>query len=137
MLTGNGSYAEISNIFLGEQFGLSTNTLSIGGFEFMNKDNTKIALNEYRQKFLTTYNSIKTVKGSINYINRAEFDLLNYLYNTHGVSTPLWMIFDQDDSSAIDGKYIFSGYYYLTASPSFKAVGGQLWNSSLSFEEVI
>lgn len=135
-LTGNGSYAEISNIFLGEQFGLTTNTLSISGFEFFNTDNTKVSRNSYGQEFITTYNKIKTVKGNIDYINREEFDLLNYLYNTHGVREPLWMIYDENDSTAIDGKYIFSGYYKFSKSPGFKAVGGQLWNSALVFKEV-
>lgn len=137
VITSSGSYVELSNIFLGEQFAFSTNTLSVGGFEFLNVDNTKIISNDYSQKFITTYNRVKKIGGDINYINRAEFDLLNYLYNEHGVHKPFWMIFDENDSSAIDGSFIFSGYYYFTKTPGFKAVGGQLWNSSLDFEEVI
>lgn len=132
-----GDYVELSNIFLGEEYGFDTNTLSIAGFEFLNQDNSKIVSNDFSQKFITKYNSVKKISGDINYINRTEFDLLNYLYNTHGISTPLWMIYDETDASAIDGKYIFSGYYYFSKSPGFKAVGGQLWNSSLDFEEVI
>lgn len=137
VLVGNGDYAELSNIFLGEQYGFSTNTLSIAGFEFINEDNTKVTVNEYNQKFITTYNSVKRVSGDIDYINREEFDLLNYLFNTHGIREPIWMIYDETDSSAIDGKFIFSGYYYWKKSPSFKAVSGQLWKTSLDFEEVI
>ena len=136
-LTGNGSYAEISNIFLGEQYGFSTNTFSIAGFEFFNKDNAKVSTNAYNQKFITRYNKIKSLNGSIDYINREEFDLLNYIYTEHGISTPIWFIYDQDDASAIDGQFVFSGYYYMTTTPTFKAIGGQLWNSSLSFEEAV
>lgn len=136
-LTGNGSYAELSNIFLGEQYGFDSNTLSVGGFEFVNEDNTKITSNEYSQKFITTYNTVKQIKGNFDFINREEFELLNYLYDTHGIRSPLWMIYDENDLSVDDGKFIFSGYYYWSDSPGFKAVGGQLWNSSLKFEEVI
>lgn len=137
LITSMGSYVELSNIFLGEEYGFDTNTLSIAGFEFSNQDNSKITLNEFNQRFITTYNKVKRLSGDINYINRAEFDQLIYLYNTHGKSIPIWMIFDEFDASAIDGRFIFSGYYYLIKTPSFKAVGGQLWNSSLDFEEVI
>jgi hypothetical protein len=137
VITSSGSYVELSNIFLGEQYGFTTNTLSIAGFEFVNMDNSKIILNDYAQKFITSYNKVKKLGGDINYINRAEFDLLNYLYNVHGISTPIWMIFDENDSSAIDGRFIFSGYYYFSKNPSFKAVGGQLWNSALDFDEVV
>lgn len=133
----SGSYVEVSNIFLGAQYGFDTNTLSTTSFEFINTSNNKMTVNDYNQKFITTYNKIKSVTGTIEYINRSEFDLLNYMYNTHGTSSPLWMIFDQEDSSAIDGQYIFSGYYYLRNNPGFQAVGGQLWNSSVEFEEVI
>lgn len=136
-LTGTGSYAQLSNIFLGEQFGFDTNTLSIGGFEFYNKDNTKVSKNLYLQEFITTYNKVKTLKGSIDLINREEFDLLNYLFNAHGVSQPMWVIYDEFDSSAIDGRFIFSGYYKWTKSPGFSAIGGQLWNTSLAFQEVV
>lgn len=136
-ITSSGTYTELSNIFLGEQIGLTTNTLAVSGFEYLNQDNASFSVNPFNQKFITSYNKIKRIKGSINYINREEFDTLKTVFDICGISIPVWFIYDESDATAINGRYIFSGYYYFTKSPSFQATGGQLWNSDIELEEVV
>lgn len=132
----SGDYVEVSNIFLGEEYGFSTNTFAIAGFELHNQDNSQITTNDYGQEFITTYNTIKTLKGNIEYIDSTEFGLLKYVYDTHGTHEPIWLIYDPDSAIVTNGNFIFSGYYNFMDTPKFSAVGAQLWNSSLEFKEV-
>jgi len=134
-LTSSGSYCDVSNIYLGESTNLTTNSISNKNFSILNEDKAKVTTNAYSQAFIDTYNKIKKVTGNIDLINKDEYAICENIYNTHGISVPLWMVMDKDNVSLDNAEYIYSGYYFFKTTPMFKKVSPMLWSSDLTLEQ--
>ena len=133
-LTGNGSYCELSNFYIGAATSFTNNGIDQASFKYEFVDNAKISKNKYNQKFINTYTTVKTLRGAIKTMNSTEFTTLNDLYKTHGVSEPIWVMFDSSGSIVTDGEYIFSGYYYFASQPKFSTRSGLLFDSNMVLE---
>ena len=136
-LTGNGSYAEVSNFFIGERLNLPQNSISIGSFSYGYKDNSSIRSNKFGQKFIDERNLQKRLGGQIQYCTKEEQEELDNMFRRHGKHEPLWMILDSESSAINDGKYKLTIYGYITQDPSWSADGGQLYSTRISVEEAI
>lgn len=134
-LTGTGSFASLSNIFLGAKTAFTENSLSIKTFNYTNKDNSRVRKNKYNQKFVDKTNRTRLIKGGIKFMNTAEFDLVNGLYNNHGISDPIWMIVDPDGTSATDGEFMFSMYGYFRRVSTITMSGFGIYNANIDMEQ--
>ena len=134
-LTGTGSYATLSNIFLGKKVQFTDNSLAIKSFNYTNKDNAKVRKNKYGQRYIDTVNRIKTIKGRMQHLNRAEYDMVNDLFTIHGVNRPLWMIVDPTGVSATDGQFMFSIYGYFRKVSAITMSGFGVYNASIDMEQ--
>jgi len=135
--TGNGSYCEVSNIFIGDRINLALNSFSIASFRYRQDDRSETRFNDYGQQFSNVLNFQKRLVGTIEYCTKSEVDTLDDMFLAHGRYKPLWVIIDPDSSAMTDGKYKLSSYCYMEKMPSFNAVGGQLFNTSMELNQVI
>ena len=135
-LTGS-AYCALSNIYLGKAVSFSTNAIDLGSFRYLDKENLKINKNKYGNKFISTYNSQRTLSGNFKLLNTTEYQTIREIYNDHKKSIPLWFITDPADYLETDSKYIYSGYFYLDRDVDFKNTNLKLWSSTLSLTEVV
>jgi hypothetical protein len=135
VLTGS-SYVELSNIYIGVKTQMATNNLNIG-FSYTSNTNNKVTKNNYGQKFVDTYNSIKTISGDVKYVNSTEYDTLNDIHVAHAENTPLWFILDSDNSIGVtDSKYMFSGMFYMK-DLVWKNIAPGLWDVNINLDEAV
>lgn len=136
-LTGNGTFTELSNIFIGKQINLPQNSLSIGTFTYRNDDRSRIQSNRTGQKFIDVLNSQKKINGRIEFCTKSEQETLDDMFIRHGRNKPLWMIVDRDSEAMNDGSGKLSIYAYLEQAPTWSADGGQLYSASIRTIQVI
>ncbi len=136
-LTGTGSYAEVSKIFIGEKINLSDMSLSIDSFKYGRKDQSKVKSNDFGQKFITTRNKIKMLSGSFEFATLTEHETLDDMFTRHGVSLPLWIILDPNSDAMNDGQFKLGMYGYMDDMPDWGASGGQQYNAPIKMSEVI
>jgi len=136
-LTGNGSFCELSNIFIGEKIEIEQNSLSIGSFGYGHRDRSTITGNDYGQKFINKRNTSKYVSGDIENCNRTEQEQLDDMFIKHQRNLPLWMIVDKDSSGMNNGAYKLAIYGYMEDSPDWKAAGGQHYNAHIRLDQVV
>ena len=136
-LTGTGTFAEISNVFIGKRINLIQNSLSIQSFTYRNEDDSSIQRSDFGQKFINIFPFKKRIAGTIQYCNKSEQETLDNMYLRHGRHSPLWMIVDPGSAAMNDGQFKLAIYGYLEKMPGWNAVGGQLYNTSLEMEQAI
>lgn len=135
-LTGS-AYCELSNLFIGKSVSFATNAIDLGSFRYLDKENLKIKKNKYGNKFITTYNTQRTLSGNLKLLNTTEYNTIREIYNNRKKSSPLWFILDPADYLETDSKYIYSGYFYLNGDVDFKNNNPKLWGTTLSLTEVV
>jgi len=111
--------------------------LDLSSFKYGYKDLSRVTRNLYGQKFVDERPMNKELSGSIKYCTKEEMDGLDDLFMRFGVHEPLFMVTDIGGASFIDSEYKGSIYGYLKSMPSWSADGGQLYSTSISFEEVV
>lgn len=136
-MSGNGSFVELSNVYVGKRQTLEINSFDTNSFEFYFKDNSSVSQNDYGQKFINVRNKVKCLGGDINTCTKAEQNQIDKVFQYHRITKPLWVIVDDAENFMIDGKYKLSIYGYLTNLPKWQPVGGPHWNTSLEFEQVV
>jgi len=136
-LTGNGSFAEVSNIYVGKRTNLIQNSLSINSFKYQNADNSKIKSNDFGQKFINEFPFIKKLGGTIEFANLTEQETLDDLFLFHGTHRPLWMILDPDNDAMNVGEFKLAMYGYLEKVPEWRTSGGQLYNAPIDMRQVV
>lgn len=136
-ITGNGTFCELSNIFIGKRIDLLHNSLSIGSFRYGTKDKGNTSTNDYGQKFVNKRNKVKYISGDVEFCNKEEFDLLDNMYIRHQRTMPLWMIVDQNSEGMNEGQYKLSIYGYMEGSPDWSAFGGQHYSSHIRIDQAV
>jgi len=134
--TGTGSYTEVSNLFLGKRQRLGQNSFSIGSFTYLNADSSRVRFNTYSQPFVDKRSRFKNISGEIEYMNEAEYEILNEIILRHGITEPLWVITDPEGGTGVDTEFVFSVYGLLTAVPDISFSGFGIYNASLSLRQV-
>lgn len=134
---GNGSFVEVSNIYIGLKEELLINNLSVASFQYGFDDNSDVSKNEYGQRFINVKNRLKNISGSINTCTREEQEQLEDIFDYHGITSPFWIIVDKESGSMADGEYKLTMYGYLTEMPDWKAVNGLYWDTSIKMQQVI
>jgi len=134
--TGTGGFTEVSKIFLGKKIQFEENSFSQSSFRYVNNDNSRVSENEYEQPFVDIRTRNKTLSGTIQHMNRTEFDLLNEIFNRHGIRTPLWILTDPEGLSATDGEFLFSIYGRFARVRAISSSGFGLYNASLQIKQV-
>ena len=135
--TGTGSFCEVSNIFIGKRINLPLNSFSIASFRYRQDDRSETRFNDYGQQFSNILNFQKRLVGTIEYCTKAETETLDEMFLEHGRHEPLWVILDPDSDAMNNGAYKLTVYGYMEKMPSFNAVGGQLFNTSMEVNQVI
>lgn len=135
--TGTGSYVEVSNIFIGARVNLALNSFSISSFRYRHEDLSEAKFNDYGQQFTNVLSYQKRIVGTIEFCTQDEVDELDTMFLAHGRHSPLWVIVDPDSEAMIDGAYKLSMYCYMEKMPSWNAVGGRLFNTSLELNQVV
>jgi hypothetical protein len=136
-LTGNGSFCELSNIFIGSKINLEQNSLSIGSFAYGHRDRSTVTGNDYGQKFVNKRNVVKYVAGDLENCTKDEQEQLDDMFIRHQRSLPLWMIVDKDSEGMNGGAYKLAIYGYIEDSPDWKAVGGRHYNARIRLDQVV
>ena len=128
---------ELGNIFIGKELALPFQNYSIGSFTYLHTDNSTIRGNQYGQNFIDVRNLQQKLRGNIEYADKTEMQALDDMFKYHGRHKPVWVIVDSDDGALSDGKYRFSTYGYFEQFPTWQAVGGQHYNTSMTIQEAI
>lgn len=136
-ITGSGSFAELSNCFIGKRVELTNNNIAYSSFKFHDNENTVVRKNSYGQKFVDRRNTVLTLGGSIEAIDETEYLALKDVFERHGLHTPLWIMVDKDSSTFSEGVYEFTNYGYLTKVPEWFSLGGFLWRTAIEVEQAI
>ena len=130
-LTGSGSYAEVSNLFIGKRIEIEQNNLSVDSFRYGYRDNSTTSNNKYDQMFIDKRNSTKFVGGTLEFCTKSEHETLDEMFRRHQRSEPLWMIVDKDGLGMNDGEWKTTVYGYLQDVPVWSAAGGQHYTSNV------
>lgn len=134
--TGTGSFTEVSNIFLGSKTEFTQNSFSINSFRYVNQDNSRVRKNTFNQPFIDKRARVKSIRGRLQHMNAAEYDVVNEIIVRHGKTEPLWIITDPTGESATDGQFVYTMYALLTAVPSITSSGFGLYNADLQLEQI-
>lgn len=136
-ISGNGVYAELSNIFIGKRINLPFQNLDISSFRYRYFDQSDVKRNSNGQRFIDERFLVKNLVGTIRYLNTDELDILDAMFQRHGRNKPLWMIVDADGTSFVDSEYKLSIYGYFNEMPGFSAVSARHYNSSIDMQQVV
>lgn len=123
---------ELGHVTLAKSADLDSNGFSLSSFQYAIKDNSSAVRNKYGQAFHNIRNKTKELSGSIEYVNKAEFQLLDPIFYSHSTTQPLWVIADPDSELVADGKWLFSHYGYLKAHPRWRTQGPSLFSTKLA-----
>lgn len=134
-LTGNGSYAEIGKLFVGEKEELQFNSLSIQSFSYRFDDRSDVRTNDYGQRFVNLRNKRKVLRGSIENMDKTEQETMDGIYQDRRRVKPFWIILDPDSLAMTNGNYKLTMYSYFNKMPTFRAVGGQHYNADMDMVE--
>lgn len=135
--TSTESFVELSNIYLGSRTTIVDNGLSTDSFNYKVDDNSEISENQFGQRFIDKKNQVESISGSFQYLNKEESEQLADVYAKHGRHTPLWIVLDPDSCLATDGKFIYTGNFYLNNDFSLTGAGPALYNLSIALRQVI
>lgn len=136
-ITGNGSFCELSNIFIGQRLELTQNSLSIGSFNYGYKDNSTAMSNDYGQKFINNRNKVKSISGRIENCNITEHEIIDDMLIRHMNNLPVWLIVDQDSQAITDGNYKLAIYGYFSGNVKWSAAGGKHYSTDINVNQVI
>lgn len=136
-LTGTGSFAELSNLFVGKRINLTQNSLSINSFRYGHEDPSIVSTNRYGQKFVDELPLRKKITGTIEYCTKSEQEDLDDIFIKHGRHEPLWVIVDESSAAINSGQFKLAIYSYLNRAPEWSAAGGQLYSATLDLRQVI
>ena len=131
-LTGTGSFAEVSKVYIGKRIELLQQNLSISSFRYGNIDLSSSSVNDYGQRFVDKRPKQKTLGGNIEFAIKSEQESLDEMFLRQGTSAPLWMIIDQNSEAMNDGAFKLAIYGYFDRTPTWTASGGQTYNTSLT-----
>lgn len=130
-LTGSGSFAEVSNIFIGARVNIEQNNLSIGAFRYGTRDRSTVNTNRYGQRFVDKRNALKFLGGRLEFCTKSEQETLDNMFLRHLRSEPIWMIVDKESSGMNEGQYKLAIYGYFEEAPQWTASGGNHYNINL------
>lgn len=134
-LTGSGSFAEVSNIFIGERINIEQNNFSIGSFRYANLDQSSTSKNDYGQVFVDERNVLKRLSGSLEFCTKSEQETIDNMVLRHLTKKPLWVIIDKDSEGMNEGQYKLTIYGYFNRSPQWTASGGQHYNLPMQINQ--
>jgi hypothetical protein len=132
-MRSNGSYIEVSKLFLGSSVSLTSNNISIG-FEHGSTDLSTVVKGRYGQRFIDSITDVKTFKGSIGLMTTSEQDIIRAMYDYCGKSIPVWLVTDPGQTF-IANKDVLSGYFYFTERPTFTNDFFGLYSTQFALEE--
>lgn len=136
-MTGTGSFAEMSNIFIGKRINLTQNSFSISSFKYGYDDNSQARENRYGQKFIDELPLRKTIFGTIEFATKAEQEILDDMFIRHGRHEPIWVIVDPNSDGMNEGQFKLAMYSYLNAFPKWSSTGGQTYTASVDLRQVV
>lgn len=136
-LTGNGSYCELSNVFIGSKIFIEQNSISIGSFKYGYTDRSSSASNDYGQRFINSRNKTKYLSGGIDNCTKDEQEQLDDMMIRHVTTMPIWVIVDKDSEGMNDGQYKLTCYGYFSSAPGWSAVGGRHYNTDIRINQVV
>lgn len=132
-----GAFCEISSLFIGEKLTLANNGLSGTTFQWSLTDLSKVSKNDYNQKFVDRLMSVVSISGDFKLLTKEEHDLVLSVYNTHGNHTPLWVCLDPTSCISIDGKWKYTGYFWITNDMVSRYVPPHLFDVPIQLEQVV
>jgi hypothetical protein len=136
-LTGTGSYAEMSKIFVGKRINIPQNSISTQSFRYSRSDQSDTRTNDYGQRFIDVRNDIRAIAGSIEFCTKDEFETLDDMFIFHNTTRPAWLILDPDNVAMNDSQYRLAIYGYFDRIPNWSASGGQLYTARVQMSEVV
>lgn len=136
-LTGTGSFAELSKIFIGKRVNLPQNSISVSSFTYGNTDRSRTRENQFGQKFIDSRNKQRFLAGSIEFATKDEFETLDDMFLFHGSQKPIWIILDPTNTAMNDSEFRASLYGYLDRLPQWSASGGQTYNTQIRVNQVV
>ncbi len=132
-LVGSSGTVEVGKLFLGSAVQLASNNVAIG-FEHGERDLSTVVIGRYGQRFIDIITDVKTLKGNIGLMTKAEQETIRAIYAYCGKSLPLWLIMDPDETIVSNKDYL-SGYFYFVDRPSFTNDFYGLYSTSFGLEE--
>lgn len=131
--TASSGYLEIGKLFIGAMIELTNNNIDYG-WTIEEKDLSKVSKNTYGQKFVDVKTTQKMLKAQLKLLNKSELDTMLTMFDTNGISEPVWVIVDSDENIVNDYER-FSMYGYFDKNPVIKNDAFSLYSMSLSISE--
>lgn len=136
-LVGVPSFVEVANFFIGQKATLADNGLSANTFRFRQIDLSQVSKNDYNQQFVDRRNKVTQISGEFQLLLKDEYDILLQVYNDHGNHTPIWVILDPDSCLSNNGRWLYTGFFWIVGDMDATLVPPQLFNIPLRLEQVI
>jgi len=137
-LSCSGStYAELSNVFLGEKFQPTTNFINFG-WSASWKDMSKKVTNPYGQVFIDNRPTMKTIRADYKMLNKDEMTSLQDMYKANSITEPVWFyVFDPETSTVVNDPEEFMMHGFLNARPTLKNTSFGYFDTGFSIDEIL
>lgn len=136
-MTGNGSYIELSKIFVGERINLPEISFTLDSFRYGYRDLSNVQNNDYGQRFIDKRNKVKRLQGTLDFATLSETETLDDMFLRHGISEPIWIVLDPNSDAMNDGEFRLAMYAYMDDMPEWGAQGGKQYSADMKLSEVI
>lgn len=134
LVASGSSYVELSNVFLGAYTQLASNSIDYG-WDHSFDDLTKGTFNRYGQGFFDENIKQMDLSARFKFLDKTELATIQDMFLYHGISKPLWIIVDEDET-IVDNKERFINQFYLKRLPSYNNSGFGLYDTSFNLIEV-
>ena len=128
-----GSYAEISNFYIGAKTELTNNFINANTFTKLDNTMKRVVTNQYGQQFIRFYNRQLTLSGTIINLKETDKNILEEIHAELGSYVPFFFILDSEGGIGTSSQFKYSGYFYYAVDPTLSARQGVLWSVPLQY----
>lgn len=129
-------FAELCNIFIGESVTLAPTQNWDFGWQYLEKDLSKVTVNRYGQRFIDKIVRQRELKGDLKLLNPDELDIVLDMYDSNGTTEPIWITVDDIDVPVISNDpERYAGCFYFDKMPSVSNSAFRLFNLKMSLIE--
>lgn len=134
VLNNTAGYCEVSKLFLGQAVDLGEISFSYP-VSFAANTNANITRNRLGQRFIDEVNTIKSISGQLQTLNKEELDGVYEIMDYCSITRPVWVYFPESLTTISNNNNRLSGYYYFKDDPDLSLSAGNFWNVAISLEE--
>lgn len=135
VLTSSLGYCELSSIFIGQSLTIGNYRGPNFNWNYVNKDNSKIASNRYDQRFVDILPRQKSINFQMSLLSKDDMDDIFELYDLKGTRKPFFVRLGCVEMS--NDVRRTSGMFYFNSVPTITNTTFNRYSLSLNIEEAM